>query len=361
MATKGAYRFTGGVWVPTSSDWLFTRVAGVWQRSKVYERIAGVWTEITSTAAPTTTTLMGINVDNTSGIPNSTWDAIRCYSFTKATSTVTSGTKILAVSDDQGVSAEGGATSANALNTFLLGFYGKTGTPSRNANCQIHWANGNEIDANTVNFTSFANTYELMESVIANYPMASLWLDGTINHMRTGATENYLSAQATSGRRVYQMLDGFAGSYYPSGRNNYPNISATSFTTANSLPQNIVDLFVSKAIEKGITRMAIWEYGMPLACTPPPQYPNPGSTYRDNNRRRDFVQTFINYWMQACIDNGLVPEVAIYWDHQSPQSGVADGDPGNNNPDNRFITDPVSVSPNTATMWYNAAANFVPA
>ena len=299
-------------------------------------------------------TLMGVP-DNGGAHGYTDWPAWRIYDFSQVNPVLTKGAQVIALTDS-GTAIAGGATAANGLRSFLMSFYGKTGTPSKNANIQIHFANGNEVDRKSLSALAFANTYELMEAVIADFPMASLWIDGTALNLRNGVTENYLMAQASSGRRVYQMLDGYAGSYYSPGRNDYPAMTASSYT-GNSVPSFIIDPYIAKAVQKGLTRMAIWEFGMPMLVDDPVGWPNEGNTVRNNTRRRDYVQSFINYWFGACLAAGLTPEVALYWDQQV---GAGKGTPSNTNPDNRLVNDNTLITPNTATIWRNTATSYVP-
>lgn len=318
-------------------------------------------------------TLMGVP-DNGNNHGYTNWDAWRIYNISQVDGAVSKGAKVVCLTDS-GLSyapSSAGTRSANAqaLRDFLMSFYGKTGAPNLHTNVEIHWANGNELDINlsptAANLTNFAEMCKAYEDVIADFNLASLWFDGTALSSRNGDTDQFLDAQTGAGRRVHQMLTasggGHASSYYAPGRNDYPNMAPSSYT-GNSDPSFVVDPILELAVARNIPRVAIWEFGMPMLITPPPLFPNPGSVQNNPTRRRTYVQDYINYWFQACLDNNLNPKVALYWDQQSgankgtPQNGGAEGP----NPDNRWVNDNTLITPNTATIWREAPASFVPA
>lgn len=322
-------------------------------------------------------TLMGVS-DSGADHGYANWDAWRIYKYSAVASAVSRGAKVVALTDTGAGSYTGGAAAANALRTFLMGFYGKIGTPSQNATIQIHFANGNEIDNKNPNLLQLANTFELMEAVIADFPLASLWFDATQHQIDIGNTPAIINAAASSGRKVYQMLDGLAGSYYPPRRGDYPNITLASYTAANSTAETVVGLFMNLLASLGAgskpTRMAIWEIGFPAAITPPPPitsgsggaYTGSGSTLNNAHRRGDYLHDFLFYWFDQCLANGLTPEVACYWDQQTLPQGatyvrgsVSAGT--NGGPDNRWLNDGFN-NPGppwySATLWRNAPADY---
>jgi hypothetical protein len=164
-----------------------------------------------------------------------------------------------------------------------------------------------------------------------------------------------LNYQASSGRRIYQMLDGLAGSYYPPGCFTYPDIDPGDYTAPTNSPSAIVDPFMQLHADLGIPRASIWEWGHCLAWNAPPGWPNAGVTYRDDTRRAIYTQEFLNYWYQACLNNNVTPALALYWDQQI---GSNKGTTSNTNPDVRFSTDQTRAIPNTATVWRNAVTVF---
>jgi hypothetical protein len=318
---------------------------------------------------PSGTTLMGVpDNGNPHGFTN--WDAWRGYSYGTEDHLVSLGAKILGMTDKNSYNrlVAGTFTAAqlaNAMDAALLAFFGRIGAPSRNAAVQYHVAIGNELDRDSTNKRLVAECYKLSRPVVDKYDNASLWIDLTHSNITspTSPGQLFMSAIPTSGGgALYTYLDGIAGSYYPPGRNDYPNMAPVSYTHQHqplpSAPSDVVDDFMVVHNTFGITRSAIWEFGIPILVTPPPYSGTAGSQYNDLTKRPSYVESFIHYWMQACIDNGYTAEEALYWDQQS---GANKGGSGNNNPDNRFATDNGRLALDTAHAWRRSASTFVPA
>jgi hypothetical protein len=157
-------------------------------------------------------------------------------------------------------------------------------------------------------------------------------------------------AQATSGRRLYQMVE-LAGSFYPPGRNDYPAMTLSSYTD----PAFVIDPYIAKALEKGFTKLSIWEFGIPMLWDDPIGWPNAGNLIQNNTKRRDYVQQFMYYFFDTCLANGITPVMAQYWDQQS---GANKGTPSNTAPDNRLVNDNTRANPSTATAWRNMVTNY---
>jgi hypothetical protein len=288
--------------------------------------------------------------DNGNDHGYSTWDSSRIYTLGAVTPALASQPKAIALTDS-GTSPDGGAASVTRFRNHLLSFYGKTGTPSLHANIETHIAMDNEIDRNTgLNMTALANTHELMEAMLLDFPKASLWIDLTAFNLRQGTSEQYLMAQATSGRRLYQMVE-LAGSFYPPGRNDYPAMTLSSYTD----PAFVIDPYIAKALEKGFTKLSIWEFGIPMLWDDPIGWPNAGNLIQNNTKRRDYVQQFMYYFFDTCLANGITPVMAQYWDQQS---GANKGTPSNTAPDNRLVNDNTRANPSTATAWRNMVTNY---
>lgn len=329
-------------------------------------------------------TLMGMS-DNGNPHRYSTWDSWRVYDTGTgsgrgtALACVALGAKKIGLTG--GGSTTGVASTASGVRSFLNFFYGGPGTPTQHANIETHWANGNELDGDATTaanyFRNLADTFAAVKAVIADYPMASLWMDATQNNINSGSsfanstTNQFLSAVATNGQRIGDMLDGLAGSYYPPHRNDYPEMTPASYTQSNMTPGYIVDRFITAAKTYGITRLSIWEVGIPVLVNDPiirdghtPAYPRPGLDYNDLTRRPTYMQALLTYWFDQCLANNLVPDIALYWDQQVNGSSTAadKGTPNNNggseNPDNRLVNDNNLVSPDTATVWRNAPATY---
>lgn len=304
----------------------------------------------TVTQTVTVTTKMGVpDNGNDHGFTN--WDFWRVYNLNASGSaTVASvlgkGAVRVGVTDQD---ASVTSTSRVAtLRTFLTTLYGKTGAPSKNQTLLLDFANGNEIDRadkaiapaarGSATRKAFIDTYAAYKAVTDDFDNASLWFDATANQVRGGASNDVVNADtwdilsdtSTAGIRLCDLLDGLAGSYYPPGRKDSP-MTAGSYT-GNSAPSAIIDPYMELHALSGVTRAAIWEFGIPILPS-------------DATKRPTYVAAFADYWLQSCVDNGIEPVGAAYWDQQSSGAG---------SPRNLLVDD----NPATATAWRNAPANF---
>jgi hypothetical protein len=320
--------------------------------------------------------LMGVNKDLTSR-EYTTWDAVRIYALSDLASTQTApafGAKIVGVTASATYQRSGFtrvqniAAHVDAYSTWLNDYYGKTGAPSKHANVRCVLAIGNEVDLDNYSAAehkAHANAYKALQAVTDQYDNAMTGIDIVISQLQdngadvTGSSSwAYLDARTDANEPLYQFLDVICGSYYPPGRHDYPAMVASSYTSAHrplpSAPKDIVDYFVSAALATGVTKMAIWEMGMPVLDNPPAYSSNEGNVAQNWATRPQYLEDFIVYWMGQADLHGLETLMATYW---SSQKGTPKGGAGNTNPDNRFETD-ATHSPSGATKWRNAPTHY---
>jgi hypothetical protein len=276
-----------------------------------------------------------------------------------------------------------------ALRSFLMSFYYPGGVYSRD-DCEIHYANGNEVDGDGAGYssgtlpTAFINTYEALRDVIheeispgvRRFPRASLWVDMTGNNLRSNG----------SGARfgpIAQYLDGVGCSLYPAGRtisgtnplieyapSGYPPGSVWSGNSRNEYAYYIdplfdaINLWRSSWGASNLTMMGTWEIGIPIHhsldgdglanyvrttptadatdITQRPRYLVGGARVTGpTNQRYDF-KGFLNYVYDSCVTNNITMREQLYWNQQS--------NPAIPNP---WYADTGKTTPDSAHAWHN--------
>lgn len=285
--------------------------------------------------------LMGVSTTSTDH-KFAQWDVVRTYNFSQAAGDVSSYGAVVCALTDGGTSPQGGQAAANALDAFLLQFYGKTGAPSAHVNVEIHFAHGNEIakDAPYLSGTlpaAFVNTYALSRPVIDKYDKASLWVDMTQDKIRNNGAGPRFKA-------IAQYLDGMACSMYPPGRNSQPTVFTAYATYSQEPLDTVIDWHASFPI---CSRFATWEWGTPVDhCTA--WGANAGGAVTgstDLTKRPSYTTGYLDYVYAYLTAAGVEMGPQVYWDNQTSQAAFG--------PPNQLFHDNGLVTPDTATAWHN--------
>lgn len=275
-------------------------------------------------------------------------DVIPAFNLTKP--------KVIAVTDDPNVARNSLSAGAAKVRAMLENFYYPGGVRSvERANCEIHWANGNEVDREytTGNLPAdvieswrlqYNAIHEANAQGVRRYPMASMGIDMT--------TWQVISAGAGPRfKPVAKYCDFVASSLYPTGRSADPVV----WTAYAQYIDPILDMVIDwKKDNPTITRFACWEVGSPIDHAFDNGSPNNLGTTDWSIRPRYFAggrakngvdyEGFLNYvYRRFFLENGIPVQELLYWNRQS--------DPDIPNP---WMYDRTPLSnPDTATAWHN--------
>lgn len=275
-------------------------------------------TAATGTALPPpSSVLMGVSNSNETHGGFTHWDVMRVYTFGAVADAVAVGAKVVALTDEKGCPMAGGQQSADILDRQLTTIFGKWPT------LEVHWANGNEVDADAPNMTQYKATMAAMRAVVDKHKAlgrkVSLWIDLTASHVRNAdGSTNFEVAWRDA---AAQYIDGIAGSFYPPGRLKTP-VVFTDYPT-------YLDPFFDVALNWGVRRLSCWETGIPIDTG-------------DKQHRPRYINGFIRYLISKAATTGVDLSVLCYWDKQKTGG-----------PDNRFAADPAGTNPTTAAAWHD--------
>lgn len=303
--------------------------------------------------------VVGTNTEGPEAFYFTDWPATRVYRINDAVSAFNlTQPRIIAVTDDPNVPRGGGASAAQSVENLLVNFYEGSGSAAR-ANCEIHWANGNEVDREYTSGalpTAVIDTWRLMYDVIhqesspgvRRFPKASMWVDMTTWQIKTAGAGPRFKA-------IAPYLDGVAASLYPAGRQQDPIVWSPYddyILPVVAMAQDWHTTYPDRCY-----MFACWETGCPIDHALDTGGPNNLGTTNWTIRPRYFCggrasngvnyEGFCNNVYRRCDEAGLQLRELLYWNQQS--------DPSIPNPfkHDRFGVAQSVTQPDLVTAWRN--------
>lgn len=303
--------------------------------------------------------------------------------------------RVIGFTDDQAQSNNGTGENLNYVDTVenvLINFYEGSGSSARE-DCELHIANGNEIDRDWQSgslSSQFIAVYEGLRDVVhqttggvRRFPNASVWVDLTANNIRQyGAGPRF--------KPIARYLDGFAASFYPAGRTisttganpnpliqydpaSYPAGSIWDGNNRNAYSFYIDPIFEALADWRAtgsasggslvgqLDQVACWEIGIPIHhslsgdnqsnyvrtgadatdLTQKPRYLVGGARTSGPTNQRYDMKGFLNYVYDWCVDLDVSMREMLYWNQQS-NAAIP----------NKWETDYGKTDPDSVTAWY---------
>lgn len=270
------------------------------------------------------------------------WPAARAYKLSDAVPTFNlTLPRVLAVTSDQTVARNSGAAGATQLRNALISFYEGSGSAAR-ANCEYHWANGNEVDNE---YTSgnlpqdvidtwaamYAVIHEELSPGVRRFPLASMWVDLTNYNVRTRGSGVRFKA-------IAPYVDGVAASLYNPGRQKDPIIWNDYDDYVLPVVQAAADWH--QTYPDRAYMFAAWEMGTPIDHATDAGLPNNLGTTNWSIRPRYFCggrasgptapsttqpmgsnyEGLLNNIYRRCDEYGLQCRELLYWNQQSDPS-----------------------------------------
>lgn len=283
--------------------------------------------------------LSGVNTEGPEPMYFTDWPATRVYRISDAISSFNlTGPRVIAVTDDPNVSRSSGAAGATAVRNMLINFYEGSGSAARQ-NCEIHWANGNEVDNEYQTGTlpqNVIDTWRLMYDAIheesspgvRRFPKASMWVDLTNYNVRTRGSGVRFKA-------IAPYVDGVAASLYNPGRQQDPIVWSAYDDYVLPVVQAAADWH--ETYPDRAYMFAAWEVGTPIDHATDAGGPNNLGTTNWSIRPRYFCggrasgptapsttqpmgsnyEGLYNNIYRRCDEYGLQCRELLYWNQQS--------------------------------------------
>lgn len=352
--------------------------------------------------------VMGQSVPDNQNAYRTTIPAIRVYDFTP---TVVSQfndwqPRVIAFTDDDQSPNGTSLAYVDSVEAMLIEFYEGSGSSARQ-NCELHVANGNEIDRSwtTGNLSqAFIDVYAALRDVIwqttggvRRFPKASVWVDMTANNIKSNGSGPRFKA-------IARYLDGMACSMYPAGRTiqasnalieydpaSYPTGSIWPGLSRNAYKFYCDQVFIAlddwrqsggngwslstpnggASLVGQLDSFATWEIGIPIHHSLPtgsitnlvrtgadatdltqrPRYLVGGSRVTGQADQQYNMVGFLPYIQAKCDSLDVSMREQLYWNQWS--NTYDDSDTTDTSIPNPWAADAGKTSPDSVTAWYN--------